>query len=239
MIENSSYEILNERYSHQTQWTRQFREFIYRKLPESGDVYILEIGCGTGAVIRRVKDEYKNPNKVVFGIDISYKITNYAKFRDSAIYINGDGAELPFEDDVFDLVFCHYLLLWTENPVKIIKEMRRVLKHQGIAAAIAEPCYKEMTASPDSLRNLAEEQRQKLQKSGSNINIGCELGNLFRKAGFQNVQSGPYQTGNMDSDYIQQEISQMLVDTDRKQFQFETNTEYSYSVPTYYSFAIK
>ena len=186
-----------------------------------------------------MENEYKNPDKSVFGVDLNYNTLSYAKINDFAAFTNGDGEQLPFADGVFDLVFCHYLLLWTENPLKIILEMRRVLKNQGIAAAMAEPCYTEMSASPKSLQILAEEQREKLEEAGSIINIGCMLENLFKEAGFRDVQSGPYQTGEMDFDFIRQEVDQMLLDTKQKEFHFENDTEYSYSVPTYYSFAIK
>ena len=239
MSEKLSYDIVDARYRLQAQWTKPFREFLYRKLNEKECVYILEVGCGTGAVIRAVGEEFRNPNKVIFGLDSNYKITCYAKNQSGGIFLTGNGEELPFRDDLFDLVFCHYLLLWTENPVKIIAEMRRVLKHQGIAAAIAEPCYAEMTAAPDNLYKLAAEQRNQLREAGSNINVGCELGNIFKAAGFSDAQIGIYQSGENSQEFIRKEVDQMLMDTGRKQFCFEQNKEYSYSVPTYYCFAKK
>ncbi|MEM1135154.1 MAG: methyltransferase domain-containing protein [Bacteroidota bacterium] len=43
-------------------------------------------------------------------------------------FVNADGENLPFEDNVFDYVICCHVLEHVENPAKFLKEMTRVAK---------------------------------------------------------------------------------------------------------------
>lgn len=47
-------------------------------------------------------------------------------------YINGRGEDLPFDDCSFDLAISWNSLDHCEFPSKVLREISRVLKHQGI-----------------------------------------------------------------------------------------------------------
>ena len=227
------------RYLAQSEWTKPFREYLYRKLPDDRPLSILEIGCGTGALIRCVETEFPGKIGLSAGADIDRNALEYAKDCTGSSSVQADGMDLPFSDGTFDFVFCHYLLLWTEMPERVITEMKRVTKSGGLCAAMAEPDYGEMTAKPDPLRMLAQKQARALINQGAALSIGHKLGDLFRRAGFQNCRSGCYETGNMDRGFLVREISQMAEDCGDARFEIDDQVNYVYNVPTYYAYSVK
>lgn len=86
---------------------------------------ILDLCCGTGIVGQRL---LYDGSKVV-GIDISISMLKKARGKD-IFCINAKGEELPFWNDIFDIVVCrqafHFL-----NTTRVIKEMYRVTKPGG------------------------------------------------------------------------------------------------------------
>ena len=234
-----SAEKLHIRYKQQAEWTRPFREYLFAKLQKCQDLNILEVGCGTGAVISDIKLEYADKINIITGVDIDYQSLLYAEHNKCTDLIQADGSYLPFADSCFDLAFCHYLLLWVPDPSEILSEMKRVIKPGGICAAMAEPCYKEMTASPRQLYALALRQQKELADSGADINIGNKLPRIFEEAGFSEIEFGKYRDAEIDSAFIHTEISQMLLDTGIKDFEPDPKVKYAYSVPTYFAFAGK
>ena len=227
------------RYLAQSEWTKPLREYLYRKLPDDRPVSILEVGCGTGALISCVEKEFPGKIGLFAGADIDRLVLEYAKDNTGSYAVQADGAELPFTEGIFDFVFCHYLLLWTDLTERVITEMRRVTKPGGLCAAMAEPDYGEMTAEPGSLRKLAEKQARALEIQGAELKIGHGLEAIFRRAGFQNCRSGRYETGTMDRDFLIREISQMAEDCGDQRFETDNDVEYVYNVPTYYAYAVK
>ncbi len=230
---------IDKRYMKQTQWSMPLRDYIYRKLPVQTPLSILEVGCGTGAVIRNVHDELAGKIRLIAGVDKDPGMAGYAYRRSPGFFCVGEGEKLPFPDDCFDFVFCHYLLLWVRDPAAILREMKRVTVPGGVCAAMAEPCYSEMIASPEQLRKLAEIQRDRLIGRGADDETGRELGNYFREAGFGRIEFGQYRKCEMTADYLNAEIRQMAEDAGMTDPIPEPDKEYDYYVPTYYAIAMK
>lgn len=99
------------------------------------EVKILEIGCGTGANLWYLARE----GFTTFGIDASPTAVQIAKSRMqeeklNASILTGDILNLPFESGYFDCVIdveCLYTNA-TNNTKKIIAEIYRVLKNDGL-----------------------------------------------------------------------------------------------------------
>ncbi|MHA1541616.1 MAG: class I SAM-dependent methyltransferase, partial [Candidatus Hodarchaeales archaeon] len=97
---------------------------------------ILEVGSGTGAVIEEIMSLTSNPE--LYALDINW-IALQSNLCTNKIL--GKGEHLPFPDNFFDITLCHYLLLWIENPIDVLKEMYRVTRVGGWIACLAEPDY--------------------------------------------------------------------------------------------------
>lgn len=99
---------------------------------------ILEIGVGPGSTL-----EFYPPTSQVVGIDISAPMIKRA--REKAKRINSgnkyefhvmDACELEFPDNSFDVVVAAYVITTVCDPVKVCREMLRVLKPGGQIIAI-------------------------------------------------------------------------------------------------------
>jgi SAM-dependent methyltransferase len=97
---------------------------------------------------------------------------------------------LPFADGTFDIVFCHFLLLWIADPLHAVREMQRVTRPKGTVMAMAEPDYGVRIDFPPELEVLGPWQQAALRKQGANPLTGRRLSWLFRQTGLENVESG-------------------------------------------------
>lgn len=228
-----------ERYVRQAHWTKGFREYLYRKFSPGSALRILEIGCGLGAVLECIRQEYGSNRPDLYGLDIDGYALKEAHSHTDAVLIRGEGEAVPLPDDTFDLVYCHYLLLWAASPINILREMRRVTKPEGICAAMAEPCYSEMTAEPESFALIAEKQAETLRKRGADTDSGAKLGLFFTGAGFETVETGKYTMNRMDPSELWFELLQMKTDCGLPDHAVPVSKNIKYNVPTYFAYAKK
>jgi len=111
-------------------------EFIYACLPwlqprtafleKTRGHCCLDIGCGDGVVIRQ--NLAVRPDLHVTGVDI-YDVG--PGFPAQASFIRYDGCRLPFSDGSFDLGVMNHVLEHVPEPVRLLKEIRRVLVPGG------------------------------------------------------------------------------------------------------------
>ena len=76
----------------------------------------------------------------------------------------------------FDIVYCHFLLLWVNDPLQVVREMARV--GQSVLA-LAEPDYSQRVDEPAALKPLGEWQTEALTKAGSKSILRREAGRDF------------------------------------------------------------
>lgn len=90
---------------------------------------LLDIGCGTGVEV----NEFNKRGIKAEGLDVKSEFIEEAKKEHPELIFNVGGAEnLPFENEVFDIVFSINTLFYTDLT-KSIPEMVRILKKSGIA----------------------------------------------------------------------------------------------------------
>jgi ubiquinone/menaquinone biosynthesis C-methylase UbiE len=115
--------------SGETSWeNRQTVDYLALKSGES----VLDIGCGHGAILPRLRRAVE-PGRVV-GIDPSKTMISVArsKAKSGAIELfNGDVEALPFEDGAFDAALSVHTLYFWADPVKALREIRRVTTPTG------------------------------------------------------------------------------------------------------------
>lgn len=92
----------------------------------------LDLGCGTGEMIKIILEH--NKNKIGYGIDISKKMIQVAKRKlpETVSLKVGDSEKLPYEDEYFDVVYCNDSFHHYPRPKNVINEVFRVLKKEGI-----------------------------------------------------------------------------------------------------------
>lgn len=93
---------------------------------------VLEVGCGTAPVMGMLS-RYSSRR---FGIDVSF--SSAAISRRNCISTAGDGRELPFLDNTFDIVYSTGVLdLFSDGEAsRLLSEMLRVLRPGGKAVLV-------------------------------------------------------------------------------------------------------
>ena len=89
------------------------------KLPTDRPLTVLDLGCGTGVVTRRIAAAV-HPASVLRGADVSEGLLNEARRLDAAGRIRWDHirpGKLPYSDATFDAVVMHTLLGHATDPV--------------------------------------------------------------------------------------------------------------------------
>ena len=177
-------EFWHQRYTQQVRWTLAARRYIFDKIGAHPSQRILEVGCGSGAVLESLcKDRFSN----AIGLDIDYASLRLAI---PEIVTNADALNIPFTRKFFDICLCHFLLLWAANPLKVLNEMARVTVKGGWVIALAEPDYGGRIDFPEELKQLGKIQSQSLQDQGADVYTGRNLKSLFVDCGLENIQSG-------------------------------------------------
>ncbi len=178
----------HQRYLQQARWTQPLRQYLYKKVELSQAKSILEIGCGTGALLAELSTF---PLAVIHGLDIAPENLNLAAdVVANARLICGDAHQLPYANNAFDIVYCHFLLLWVEHPGQAVREMLRVARPGGVVLALAEPDYAGRIDFPEALSELGKRQAEALRKQGANPDIGRQLASLFAQAGLRGIEAG-------------------------------------------------
>ena len=148
---------------------------------------ILEVGSGLGILAAEVAAAADRVE--VVGLERSSEQLAAAVHSPRVRHVQGDAHELPFEDGAFDLVYCRYLLEHVADPARVLREMRRVTRVGGRAAAMENDISLVRLDPPCAAFNqvwsaFADYQRQ----LGGDALIGRRLHDLFREAGFSQIE---------------------------------------------------
>lgn len=238
------YETINHRYELQAVWTENFQRRLLRGLKTPPPWKVVEIGSGTGAFLRQI-NRLASSNFSFWGVDIDFSALVFAEKTRKGRWICGDGNSIPMKSDSFDLVLCHYLLLWLPDPVNVLNEMFRCCKPQGIIAVTAEPDYDGRIDFPETEQADGKEQTEALSKAGIDPAAGRKLLHWMLQAGIHNPIIGIHGIErNLDdqSQFISEEKSQCRIDLKRTEPGITTDPlkhDEIFFVPTFYSYAVK
>lgn len=175
------------RYLQQAVWTRDLRNYLFDRAGLPNANRVLEVGCGTGAILREI-----NAPAPLHGLDLEpASLAQCFIHAPAALLTLGDAHFLPYPDKSFDIVFCHFLLLWVSDPLRVVREMARVGK---TVLALAEPDYRQRVDEPAALKPLGEWQTQALIRQGADPFFGSLLAETFHQAGITLLETGPIQS---------------------------------------------
>lgn len=103
---------------------------------------VLDAGCGNGYLSRIMAKTAKK----VASVDFTEKLIELAKTRNENInnlsFEVGNLEKLQYTKAYFDVILCNMVLINIENLEKVIKELSRILKINGLLViSITHPCF--------------------------------------------------------------------------------------------------
>jgi ubiquinone/menaquinone biosynthesis C-methylase UbiE len=154
---------------------------------------LLELGCGVGAVLAVLGQEF--PDVHLSGLDIEPKQLEYAhghlrRAGVAATLQEGDATAVPFDDGSFDHVWMMWFLEHVPDPLAVLREARRVLVPGGAVTAI-EVDYSTARAEPSTaaFEALVQAMVRGMAAAGWS-DAGTRLPAWLEEAGFREIDPG-------------------------------------------------
>ncbi|MFJ3924673.1 class I SAM-dependent methyltransferase [Streptomyces sp. NPDC090022] len=156
---------------------------------------VLDVGCGPGTITADLA-ELVGPGGRVTAVDAAPEVMEqaraYATERglDTITFATADVHALDFPDGSFDVVHAHQVLQHVGDPVRALREMRRVCRPGGIVAA-RDADYAAMTWFPASpvLDEWLSLYRRVARACGGEPDAGRRLRSWALAAGFDDVRA--------------------------------------------------
>ena len=169
------------------------QELIRRAKPRDGE-RILDLACGTGVVTRTLAASGIGPASLT-GADHSADMLEVARANAqtaglTANWVQADAADLPFEDDSFDLAFCQQALQFFPDKQGALRDLHRVLAPGGRVAFCVQ---RELAVNPMLAAQAATLDKHVGAAAGDAVRAICglpdgdEIRALFEGAGFADV----------------------------------------------------
>ena len=169
-------------------------QHLFTRYGLSGPLSILDLGCGTGQITRRLASLY--PASHVLGIDIlesSLAVARRGELFDGRVrYAAGDAFMLEQGDARFELVVCRHLSQAVPDFAQVLAEITRVLKPGGWLHLVSEdygmlhmPVPPEGPFDPDRFWN--ETMAAFARKTACDVRIGRHTPPLLERFGYRDI----------------------------------------------------
>ncbi|MEO8354307.1 MAG: methyltransferase domain-containing protein [Chloroflexota bacterium] len=198
------------RYTQQAKWTCDLRTYLFNRAGLQDASRVLEVGCGTGAILSELPTHRSR-----HGLDLDPAALAQCRIHvPGASLIRGNALQLPHPDETFDIVYCHYLLLWVRDPLQALLEMKRVTRPKAHVIAFAEPDYTARVDKPLELIPLGKWQTKSLNKQGADPGLGARLAGLFFQAGIKINEAGTIQSAEAAPSPDEWELEWNVIESD-------------------------
>jgi len=150
-----------------------FERALRLALPAGKSARIVDAGCGTGGLLRRLQP--RNPEWSLMGLDLSAEACTLARQRTGAEIRTASVLQMPWEPGELDAVISADLLCQLENPAAALAEFHRCLRPGGLLLLNLPACKGLFSYHDRAVGNL-----QRFSAS--------EVRGLLAQAGFRGVQ---------------------------------------------------
>jgi ubiquinone/menaquinone biosynthesis C-methylase UbiE len=188
----TAYSIGQDSSVHRTFLSRTAESCSYYLLPHltSTSLKLLDVGCGPDSITADFARILNSGH--VTGIDQAHEAVEQAaktaaeRGLTNVSFEVGDAAALPFPDAAFDVVHTHHVLYHLPDPVKALKEMKRVTKPGGLIA-YRDGIMSTLTIYPmnSGLSKWKDVVYKTMESEVGDVDGGCKLQVWAREAGLK------------------------------------------------------
>lgn len=190
---------------------QRWRRFVAVKAGDPKGGWVLDLATGTGDIASLMEKEH--PTACHIGADFSINMLLEAKKRFASqdiVWHASDANALPYKDNSFESVTFGYLLRNVDDSLKVLQEIRRVLKPGGRVVCLdTTPPTKNILypfirfyfrfGIPILGRMIASDEAAYSYLTGSTMDFhkAEELADIFRNAGFAAVDYKKFMMGTI------------------------------------------
>ena len=186
-------EALASAYDEVPYWSFHFGNLILDNVRLKPNTTALDIGFGTGYPLLELSQRL-GKGSTVYGIDFWEAAAKRARFKaetlgiENVVFVDGDGADMSFEDEKFDLIVSNVGINNFKDPLTVYRECHRVAKPGAQVAFSTNPTghmaefydvFQETLIRYDLMSVLAEAAAEEKHRDSAE-EIGAEL----TRAGF-------------------------------------------------------
>ena len=177
------------------QQARVHEDIIFSQIDFANQTRVLEVGSGVGAQTQILLERF--PHLKISCVDASEAQVGRAKktlekqIAEKKVDIQvGDAMNLPQAENSYDGAFVCWLLEHVKNPIGILKEIKRVLRPEGIIYCneVFNSTFYCHPYSPSTLKYWFEFNDFQYSLKGDPF-VGGKLANYLLAAGYQNVST--------------------------------------------------
>jgi ubiquinone/menaquinone biosynthesis C-methylase UbiE len=158
--------------------------------------FILDIGCGTGALTKKISKRINRKGKLI-GIDISKEVLSIAKSQIK--FPNVDFIEMDAEKIYFSIKFSkvlsQFVVMFFTNPIKTLNSIRELMTREGILVLGVHGSSENvpyfsciMKSIIKFIPNIIPNGSPSVHSLGNNV----KLRDILIKAGFTNIRIETY-----------------------------------------------
>lgn len=153
---------------------REVKKIVLPLLEKNKELKILDIGCGTGQLIKEISDHYNKVNYL--GIDVAENMIEVAKKNNKGKNVKFKTSSIEsFENnDKYDIIICTHAFPYFPNKQEMIKKMAGLCNKKGQVIIV--------NSSTNSLKDLIINFFLKATTSKAKYLSIDEMKNLFKSA---------------------------------------------------------
>ncbi len=159
--------------------------------------FILDVGCGTGAVTKKISKKLGKKGKLI-GIDISREALSIAKSEIK--YSNVDFIEMDAEKIYFSLKFSkvisQFAAMFFTNPIKTLSSIRKLMAQEGMIVLGVHGLAENVPYFSCIMKNIMKFIPNLITNGSPSVHSFGErnkLKDLLIRTGFSNVKIEKYQ----------------------------------------------
>ncbi len=128
---HDNFQKLNEKWGFDVGYYSFWREELISLIeePMEKNMRLLDIGCGCGALMARVRSVY--PNMEVYGVEMVPEVARFASCMGTVLCGDVEALNFPWEEDFFDYIVMGDVLEHLMTPEKLLMRLRKHLKTDG------------------------------------------------------------------------------------------------------------